>query len=141
MSSSWPCLFLLVCFLITQTPVPVPGAVSAGSCATTYSNPDIVFSRPSNASRVATMFTMFWLYIAWFSRTALFEVGSKNGDFAKYGSTEEYCQDAIFRSRTQGFCKLPEFECMPIICWAHAGERHWISSKGGSKARVAMMSS
>lgn len=104
MSSSWPCLFFLVCFLITQTPVPVPGAVSAGSCATTYSNPDIVFSRPSNASRVATMFTMFWLYIAWFSRTALFEVGSKNGDFAKYGSTEVHCQNAIFRSRrTQGF--------------------------------------
>jgi hypothetical protein len=84
-SSGAPCTFRRICFRMTQMPESIaPGSPGmAGACETMNSRPDIVRSRPSNASRVCMRWYMDALYVACVTSVALFEVTSKKGDCAK----------------------------------------------------------
>ena len=66
MSSGRPSLRLRrSCFRITHTPVPVPGAISAGAWCTMYSTPDMLLRNSSKRSRVSSTGNMVWLCSAW----------------------------------------------------------------------------
>jgi len=72
-----------VCLRITQTPVPKPQPISAGSWATTYSSPDMPLRCASNVFLSWMMGIMLGLMWACWKMTALLDVRSKKGDWAK----------------------------------------------------------